>query len=231
MARWAPTYPPDVCFLYDHTMCRYVWACLGLFPLSGLPVVLIGLPSFRSVALGVGPVHGALGARRTLTIRRFGNGRYVQNGSLDGVSLCGRSWLWVHEVQAGGTLELSMGQNAAPLWGSVLPPSFGPGPREEAGSAAVERKAPQPTSASSGACTADKGREHVMAQPAAALETALLVLCVVGAMAGLLGLAALVVVLMRRWVHARRTAARPHVRMLAMNTMSVTPGTDAKTRR
>ena len=71
----------------------YVWACVGLFPLSGLPVVLIGLPSFRDVALRV----GTLGARRTLIVRRRGRGRYVQNGSLDGAALCGRSWLWASD--------------------------------------------------------------------------------------------------------------------------------------
>ena len=196
----------------------FVWACLGLFPLSGLPVVLIGLPSFRSVALRVSPVHDALGARRTLTIRRVGHGRYIQNGSLDGMPLCGRSWLWVHEVQAGGTLELRMDRIAAPLWGSVLPPSFGPEPPEKAATA-VEH-APQPT-ASTGACAADEGRGHVTAQPAAALGAGF-VLGLVGAVAGLLGLAALLVTLVRRWAHARR-AALPRVTMLAMDTLSVTP--------
>ena len=94
----------------------YVWSALGLFPIAGQPIYIIGSPSFGAVSVHLGDA--------VLRISREGPGRYIQNGTLNGRSLGGRAWLWVSEAHAGGDLALLMGAEASAGWGSKVPPSF-----------------------------------------------------------------------------------------------------------
>ena len=100
----------------------YVWSSLGIFPVTGQPLYIIGSPSFGAVSVHLGDA--------VLRISRHGPGRYIQNGTLNGRSLAGRAWLWVSEAHAGGELALFMGGEASAEWGSEVPPSFPatPGP-------------------------------------------------------------------------------------------------------
>lgn len=94
----------------------YVWSSIGIFPIAGQPVYIIGSPSFKTVSVFL--------ADARLHVIRVGSGRYIQSGSLNGVPLGGRAWLWVDEVHRGGELRLNMGRDASAEWGSKLPPSF-----------------------------------------------------------------------------------------------------------
>ena len=96
----------------------YVWASIGIFPVAGQPVYIIGSPSFASVVVHLGDA--------TLRVRRAGEGAYVQAAALNAKPLGGRAWLWVSEAHAGGELVLQMGAAPTAEWGSVLPPSFPP---------------------------------------------------------------------------------------------------------
>eukprot|EP01043_Picozoa_sp_COSAG02_P099079 COSAG02_NODE_35207_length_472_cov_0.689008_1_plen_50_part_10 len=50
-----------------------MWAALGLHPVPGQPVIVIGIPTF-AVA------HVRFGPDTTLQIQRVGTGAYVQSG-------------------------------------------------------------------------------------------------------------------------------------------------------
>ena len=96
----------------------YVWSSIGIFPVTGQPIYMIGSPSFNAVTLHLG------GSNTSLTITRSGTGAYIQSGLLNKVPLDGRAWMWVDEVHAGGDLELIVGTKPNLHWGSRLPPSF-----------------------------------------------------------------------------------------------------------
>lgn len=96
----------------------YVWASVGLFPASGLPIYYIGVPSFRRVQLRL----GSTGSR--LCIETSGSGMYVLSGSLNEQPLHGRSWLYVAEAEAGGLLKLKLCTKPGSDWGSIYPPSW-----------------------------------------------------------------------------------------------------------
>lgn len=84
----------------------YVWAALGLHPVPGQPVIIIGVPTFATC-------HAQFGPGVTLQIQRVGMGAYVQSGTLAGVPLNGRGWLHVsevHGVKGSKVLRLQMGQ-------------------------------------------------------------------------------------------------------------------------
>ena len=87
---------------------------MGIFPVAGQPVYIIGVPSFASITI---KLNG-----EPLAIAKNGEGMYVQSGTLNGVPLAGKGWLWVAEAK--GTLELTMGKTPSHEWGSILPPSF-----------------------------------------------------------------------------------------------------------
>ena len=94
----------------------FVWSSIGIFPVAGQPVYIIGSPSFNLLRVQLGS--------NTLTIKRMGNGAYIQEGSFERVPLNGRAWLWVDEAHAGGELLLIMGAEPNQRWGAQLPPSF-----------------------------------------------------------------------------------------------------------
>jgi len=99
-----------------------VWASVGVFPIAGQPVYIIGSPSFSTIDVSFTSLKGD----KRLRIERVGVGAYIQSGTLDGVDLEGRAWLWVNELHRPGdsTLALRMGATPSPSWGSIPPPSF-----------------------------------------------------------------------------------------------------------
>jgi putative alpha-1,2-mannosidase len=103
------------------TSC-YVWNAVGLFPVTGQPVYLIGSPIFDTVSLQL--------TDRTFTVEARNNPReniYVQSATLNGRAL-DRAYLSVDEVQSGGTLVLEMGSNPSDWARAQRPPSYSPNP-------------------------------------------------------------------------------------------------------
>ena len=94
----------------------FVWAAVGIFPIAGQPVYIIGSPSFSAIIVHLGSA--------SLKIQREGVGSYIQSGLLNGVSLGGRAWMSVDEVHAGGTLVLTVGKSPGKEWGVDPPPSY-----------------------------------------------------------------------------------------------------------
>ena len=108
----------------------FVWASIGIMPVAGQPVYIIGSPSFSTieVRLFAGDSNSDVDGDddKVLRIQRVGAGAYVQSGTLDGADLNGRAWLWVEELhqRQDSVLSLRMGNKPNPAWGSVPPPSF-----------------------------------------------------------------------------------------------------------
>ncbi|MBN1640335.1 MAG: glycoside hydrolase family 92 protein [Anaerolineae bacterium] len=98
----------------------YVWSALGLFPVTGQPVLLIGSPLFEGADLQVG--------ERSFEIRTSHSGEaniYVQSATLNGEPL-DRAYISVGELLQGGTLSLKMGR-APSSWATLSrPPSYAP---------------------------------------------------------------------------------------------------------
>lgn len=91
---------------------------MGIFPVAGQDVYLIGTPAFNRTALRLS--HG-----RTLTIEAVNLAdhdvnRYVQSAELNGRPL-NRSWFREAEIAQGGVLTLHMG-SAPTAWGQSEPP-------------------------------------------------------------------------------------------------------------
>jgi putative alpha-1,2-mannosidase len=101
------------------TASWYVWSAIGLFPVAGQDLYLIGSPIFESVTLLLGET--------TFTVEACGNSDeaiYVQHATLNGEPL-ERAYLRYAELSAGGTLVLAMGAEPS-AWGRVpRPPSYG----------------------------------------------------------------------------------------------------------
>jgi putative alpha-1,2-mannosidase len=101
------------------TSC-YIWNALGLFPVAGQPVVLIGSPLFESSTLQL--------ADKTFTVRRESQSPaqiYVQSATLNGKNI-DRAYLAVGELMAGGTLTLTMGDQPSAWARDHRPPSYSP---------------------------------------------------------------------------------------------------------
>lgn len=99
------------------TSC-YVWNAIGLFPVTGQPVFLIGSPLFEAAALHLGD--------KMFTVKTVGNADdriYVQNATLNGISI-DRAYITVDELLSGGTLELTMGAKPTDWARDNRPPSF-----------------------------------------------------------------------------------------------------------
>lgn len=98
----------------------WVLAALGMNPaVPGTDLLLLSAPLMDSAQL---QLPGG-----TLTIRRSGNGDYVQSLRLNGQQL-DRAWLSFKEITNGGTLDYMMGTTAS-SWGvdeAQAPPSYPP---------------------------------------------------------------------------------------------------------
>ena len=82
----------------------YVWNVMGIFPVSGQDLVLIGSPCFERTTM-------TLASGNTFTIKREGKGIYVKHATLDGEPLKILR-LSVRRMMTGGTLTLDMTENA-----------------------------------------------------------------------------------------------------------------------
>jgi len=104
----------------------FVWASIGLWPIAGQPIYILGVPSFNAVSVEIPALSSSSSSSSTsFRIERQGTGAYVESVSLDGNALGGRGWLWVHEVSAGGVLVFSMGRVPSTSgYGSIPPPSY-----------------------------------------------------------------------------------------------------------
>jgi putative alpha-1,2-mannosidase len=94
----------------------YVWNALGLFPVSGRNLYLIGSPIVSEAAVPFR--HGTL---RVVADGNRDDAIYVREATLNDKPL-DRAWLSISEVEQGGTLRLSMGTRPSG-WGTVVPPS------------------------------------------------------------------------------------------------------------
>jgi putative alpha-1,2-mannosidase len=95
----------------------YVWNALGLFPVAGQDVFLIGSPLFEAARLRVAE-------DAVFSIAAAGNSSdrpYVMAATLNGEPL-DRPYLRWAEIAAGGTLSLEM-SDAPTGWPSLRPPS------------------------------------------------------------------------------------------------------------
>lgn len=99
----------------------FTWSALGLFPVAGQELVLIGSPLFpRShVTLNGAEIEIATAAHDAERI-------FVRSAKWNGAPL-ERAWLTTAELASGGTLLLEMGSEPND-WGSQPPPSGLPGP-------------------------------------------------------------------------------------------------------
>jgi predicted alpha-1,2-mannosidase len=99
------------------TSSWYVWAALGLYPvIPGTDVLALHGPLFPSVTL-------ALAGGKTLELRG-GGPVHVQALRVNGQPTT-RAWLRFADLAAGGTLDLTMGDQPGARWGAEPPPSYG----------------------------------------------------------------------------------------------------------
>lgn len=82
----------------------YLWNAMGIFPVTGQDLMLIGSPAFEQVTM-------RLASGNTFTVKREGEGIYVKSATLDGESL-GQLRITARRMMAGGTLTLVMTENA-----------------------------------------------------------------------------------------------------------------------
>lgn len=97
----------------------FVWNALGLFPVAGQPVVLIGSPLVRAATL-----HLPGGAFEMVAHGNSNACIYVQSARLNGREL-DRAYLTIDELLAGGRLELVMGDRTS-TWAVRKPPPSWP---------------------------------------------------------------------------------------------------------
>ena len=96
----------------------YVWNAIGLFPVTGQPLYLIGSPIFDCAEIRLGD--------KTFTVdvsENFDANIYVQSAVLNDQPL-DRAYLSIDEVHAGGKLELTMGPEPSTWARDHRPPSF-----------------------------------------------------------------------------------------------------------
>lgn len=101
----------------------YVWSALGLFPVAGQDVYLIGTPTFARSTIRLGGSSNA----KTFTIRAENlspENKYVQSATLNGRPL-GQCWFRHVDLISGGELLLRMGPKPS-TWATDAPPPPSP---------------------------------------------------------------------------------------------------------
>ncbi|WP_394617626.1 GH92 family glycosyl hydrolase [Lentzea sp. JNUCC 0626] len=89
----------------------YVFAAAGFYPVSPVSgVYVLGSPIFATTTFRTS-------RNRDFTIKREGDGIYVQSAQLNGRGL-NRAWITHEEVMSGGTLTMRMGAEPNKAWGS-----------------------------------------------------------------------------------------------------------------
>ncbi len=96
----------------------YAFHSMGIYPVSGQDVYLIGTPSFAEVNITLG--NGKVFRITAENFRRDRMNRYVQSATLNGKPL-DNAWFRHGEIANGGTLHLVMG-SAPTAWGTTVPP-------------------------------------------------------------------------------------------------------------
>ena len=96
----------------------YVWSAVGIFPVTGIPIMLIGSPLFEKATLKM------LGGEFTVTALNQGpDNMYVQKAWLNGNPL-DRCFLHLSEFSAEASLTLEMGPEPSDWATKTRPPSF-----------------------------------------------------------------------------------------------------------
>jgi predicted alpha-1,2-mannosidase len=94
----------------------YLWSSMGIYPVAGQPIYLIGSPLFSRTT-----IHLSSASFVIVTHGKSHTATYIQSASLNGKPLS-RAWLTHDEIVFGGKLDLSFG--AHPMhWDTVLPPT------------------------------------------------------------------------------------------------------------
>lgn len=100
-----------------------VFSQIGFYPVTpGLPMYVIGSPTFKSATL-------KLGNGKTFSVicdNYSPENKYIQSAKLNG-TVWDKSWFSHEELMKGGQLELVMGDHPNKKWASAessLPPSF-----------------------------------------------------------------------------------------------------------
>lgn len=83
----------------------YIWNAIGIFPVSGQNLMLIGSPNMPEIRV-------ALANGNTFVIQRSGSGIYVERAELNGKPLPALSFS-VDELMRGGNLKLFMKEEIA----------------------------------------------------------------------------------------------------------------------
>ena len=94
----------------------YLWGSMGLYPIMGQDLYLVGTPRFERIEVALGEAGG------TLVIETTGEGDFIASAALNGRDLP-RAWLRHGEIAGGAVLTLT--RAARPTdWGLTRPPSF-----------------------------------------------------------------------------------------------------------
>ncbi|MEM6279159.1 MAG: glycoside hydrolase domain-containing protein, partial [Verrucomicrobiota bacterium] len=96
----------------------YVWSAIGVFPVTGLPIMLIGSPIFEKASL---QLHG--GHFTVTALNQATDHYYVQKAWLNGKPL-DRCYLKLSEFSAEAELVLEMGPEPSSWARETRPPSF-----------------------------------------------------------------------------------------------------------
>ncbi len=99
------------------TSC-YVWNAIGLFPVTGQPVLLIGSPLFDAATLCIADTIFAVETENN-TVGNI----YVQHATLNGAPI-DRAYITVDEFLDGGILHLTLGPQPSPWARHRRPPSY-----------------------------------------------------------------------------------------------------------
>lgn len=100
----------------------YVWASLGLFPVAGQGIVLVGPPSWREARLQAGHAQVRVTTGGFVEPEPGAPAQQVVSAHWEGRSL-ERTWLSSTELFAGGHLHLELGPRPGAWAGSTRPPS------------------------------------------------------------------------------------------------------------
>jgi predicted alpha-1,2-mannosidase len=97
----------------------YAWSAMGLFPVAGQPVYLIGSPLFAETKIQL--ENGKSFIIQTNETAK--NGMYIRDISLNGKPMK-RAWITHEEIMNGGTLQITMSDIPVTLMDWALPPSL-----------------------------------------------------------------------------------------------------------
>ncbi|GAA1850918.1 glycoside hydrolase domain-containing protein [Microlunatus capsulatus] len=117
----------------------YVWASLGLFPVAGQSLYLLGPPSFARSRIQLGAEELAVETTGFVEPVAGGPVQYVQSVTFDGRPV-EQTWLTARELHRGGRLVVALGPEPS-TWGTTTrPPSVsGPGASAPGAGPAVPR--------------------------------------------------------------------------------------------